>query len=151
MADYLDLSNSPHSDDATAERALQQARGVPRAIRSYRESQVLTASREQLVVLTYDGILRFLGRACRGLETGDYHEKHIGLARAQALIIDLARALDHSASPDLAANLARIYAYWLDELMAADASDDGARIRALMAPVADLREAWAEVTHRSAT
>lgn len=112
---------------------------------------MLTASREQLVVLTYDGILRFLGRACRGLESGDYHEKHLGLARAQALIVDLARSLDRSASPELAGGLASIYAYWLDELATADAGDDQPRIRAIMALVADLREAWAKVARRAAT
>jgi flagellar protein FliS len=115
----------------------------------YRDSQVLTATREQLVVLTYDGILRFLGRACRGLETGDYHEKHLGLTRAHALIIELARSLNRSAAPELSASLSAIYAHWLDELALADISDDQPRIKATMALVADLREAWAEAAGRA--
>ena len=123
---------------------------VPLAISSYQESQVLTAGRGRLVVLTHDGIFTFLGRACRGLDVGDYHEKHVGIARAEALIIELARALDHSAAPELAANLARIYAHWLDELMAADAADDAGRIRTVMRLVGELREAWAEVLSRAA-
>ena len=124
--------------------------GAARALNSYQQNQVLTASREQLVVLTYDGIVRFLGRACRGLESGDYHEKHLGMARAEALIIELARALDHSAAPELAASLARIYGYWLDELMTADAADDSARLRAVVKLVGELREAWADAA-RGAT
>ncbi|MGD0111482.1 MAG: flagellar export chaperone FliS [Armatimonadota bacterium] len=141
------LDDAGHSESA----AISPRDGGSLALRSYQQSQVLTASREQLVVLTYDGILRFLGRACRGLETGDYYEKHLGLARAQALIIDLARSLDRTASPELAGNLFAIYARWLDELVTADADDDQPRIAAVMALVADLREAWAEVARRAAT
>lgn len=156
MADYLDLSAGLDADRSGAgDQRLQRcsaaaAELLPNPqIGKYRENQVLTASREQLVVLTYDGILRFLGRACRGLEAGDYHEKHLGLARAQALIMDLARSLDRAASPELAANLSAVYAYWLDELATADAGDDQPRIQAIMALVAELREAWAEVARRA--
>ena len=39
--------------------------------RAYRESAVLTASREQLVVLLYDGALRFLHQAAVAMQTKD--------------------------------------------------------------------------------
>ena len=111
----------------------------------YQESQVLTASREQLLLLTYDGVLRFLGRARRGLEQGNHHEKHVGLTRAETLIIELRRTLDFSASKDLATSLAHIYTYLLEQLARADVDDDAERIQHVIDLVGRLREAWVEL------
>jgi len=116
------------------------------SVARYQESQVLTAPREQLLLLTYDGILRFLGRACRGLERGDLYEKHLGIARAQALMVELRRTLDFSPVPELAQNLARIYRYLVEELTEADVADDLTRIRRVIGFVAELREGWAQAT-----
>jgi flagellar protein FliS len=108
----------------------------------YHQSQVLTAGREQLLLLTYDGVLRFLARARRGIQQSDYEEKHLGISRAQTLLLELRRTLDYSAAPELAHNLARIYAYLVEELAHADAEDDDARIERVMKLVTELREAW---------
>jgi flagellar protein FliS len=133
--------------DGAPGSAIAAADGSP-ALRSYQESQILTASREQLLLLTYDGVLRFLARARRGLERRDYHEKHIGLSRAQALIIELRRTLDFTTAPELAENLARIYGFLVEELARADANDDGERIGRVMELVAELRSTWAEALAR---
>lgn len=111
----------------------------------YQESQILTASREQLLLLTYDGVLRFLGRARRGLEQGNHHEKHVGLTRAETLIIELRRTLDFSASPEVATSLTHIYTYLLEELTRADVEDDASRIQHVIDLVGHLREAWVEL------
>jgi len=112
----------------------------------YQESQVLTASREQLLLLTYDGVLRFLALARRGLQAGNYEEKHVGITRAEALILELRRTLDFSAAPELAHNLARIYAYLLEQLASADAEDDEERLRHVADLVTELRAAWLDIT-----
>ncbi len=114
----------------------------------YQQSQVLSAGREQLLLLAYEGILRFLGRAHRGIQQGDYREKHIGISRAQTLILELRRTLDFSASPELAHNLSRIYTYLLEELTHADGEDDDSRIQHIIHLVSELREAWLDVSQQ---
>jgi flagellar secretion chaperone FliS len=116
----------------------------------YQESQVLTVSREQLLLLTYDGILRFLGRALRGLQQQDLYEKHLGLTKAESLIMELRRTLDFSASPELAHNLSRIYTYLVQQLAAADVEDDEGRIRHAIDLVTELRSAWVEAARQLA-
>jgi len=124
---------------------------IHRGSSRYQQSQVLTAGREQLLLLTYDGILRFLSRARRGLEQRDYHEKHIGITRAQTLIIELRRTLDFAAAPQLAHNLARIYGYLVEELSRADAEDDDSRLQHIIHLVTELREAWHDAAEQTAT
>ncbi len=114
----------------------------------YEESRILNAGREQLLLLTYDGLLRFLSRARRGIEGSDYDEKHLGFSRAQTIILELHRTLDFEAAPELAGNLARIYLYLLEELSRADSHDDGMRVGKAIEMVMELREAWAEAAGR---
>jgi len=110
----------------------------------YLESQVLTAGREQLLILTYDGLLRFLQRARLAIRQRDYEAKHAGLSRAQALLLELHRTLDFQASPDLARSLAALYTYMLEELARADALDDESRVAHAIELLSTLRSAWAE-------
>jgi len=124
---------------------------TPQASSRYQQSQVLTASREQLLLLAYDGVLRFLARARRGLQDGDYHEKHTGISRAQGLIIELRRTLDFSAAPELAHNLARIYTYLIEELARADADDDDSRLAQVLRLVTEMREAWLDAARQLAS
>jgi flagellar protein FliS len=116
----------------------------------YQQSQVLTAGREQLLLLVYDGILRFLSRAHRGLEQHDYHEKHLGISRAQTLIIELRRTLDFAAAPELAHNLTRIYTYLIEELAQIDAHDDDSRLQHVIRLVTEMREAWRDAAKQAA-
>ena len=111
----------------------------------YQENQVLTAGREQLLLLTYDGVLRFLARARKGIHEGDLHEKHIGITKAQGLIIELRRTLNFSQAPALAHNLARVYTYLLEQLSRADMEDDVDQIGHVIELVSELREAWVDL------
>jgi flagellar protein FliS len=117
----------------------------------YQQSQVLTAGREQLLLLAYDGILRFLSRARRALDERDYHQKHLGISRAQTLIIELRRTLDFAAAPELAHNLTRIYTYLIEELAQADASDDTSRLDHIIRLITELREAWRDAAAQVAS
>jgi flagellar protein FliS len=117
----------------------------------YQQSQVLTVGRERLLLLAYDGILRFLSRARRALEQRDYHEKHLGISRAQTLIIELRRTLDFAAAPELAHNLTRIYTYLIEELAQVDAHDDAPRLDHIIRLVTELREAWRDAATQIAS
>jgi len=117
----------------------------------YQQSQVLTAGREQLLLLAYDGILRFLSRAHRGLEQRDYHEKHLGITRAQTLIIELRRTLDFAASPELAHNLSRVYTYLIEELAQVNTHDDDSRLQHIIRLVTEMREAWRDAAKQAST
>ena len=61
---------------------------------AYRQSAVLTASPEQLVVMLYDGARRFLGQATAAMRADDIETAHLKLRRAEAIIAHLRDTLD---------------------------------------------------------
>jgi flagellar protein FliS len=86
----------------------------------YQETQVGTADRGRLLLLMFDGGLKFLGQARAGLEAGDLVRFGYQLGRAQAVIVELLQTLDHKAGGEIARNLDRLYRFMLDHLTEAN-------------------------------
>lgn len=110
----------------------------------YQASQVNTASRGALLILAYDGVLRFLAEAKRAIANRQLEVQNTNLTKAQAIIAELMSSLDHSANPQLAGSLSRLYAYMYDRLVYANVHDDEAAIVEVSRMLSELREAWAE-------
>jgi flagellar protein FliS len=111
---------------------------------AYRESSVLTASQEQLVLMLYDGAIRFLGQAAIAMRGGDVPMTHNKLRRAEAIISHLQNTLDleHGEIPQ---NLLSIYLFCRRHLNSARARRDPRQIDEVIGLLKQLREAWAEI------
>jgi flagellar secretion chaperone FliS len=110
----------------------------------YVRSQYLTASPGRLLVMTFDGILRFLHTAKPALEHKRFEEQHQNIVKAQNLVMELICSLNHSVNPALAENLDRLYRYSYDLLTKANIEDDLAALLEAEKVLSGLREAWIE-------
>jgi flagellar protein FliS len=80
---------------------------------AYRTVEVTTADPGRLVLLLFDGAIRFLHAAGTALDRGHTAEFARALSRAHAIIGALSASLDHDVGGELAANLARLYSFML--------------------------------------
>lgn len=110
--------------------------------RQYRETQVLTASPIQLVVIVYDHLLANLRRAAIATRSGDAEVRSTYLNRARASVNELLVALDRERGGDLARDLSTLYAYFLTELLDQGVSPDAERLERLTEQAATLRGAF---------
>ena len=111
---------------------------------AYRESAVLTASPEQLVVMLYDGAGRFLRQAEAALSEGAVAHSHDRLNRAEAIIDELLATLDMDQGT-IAERLQAIYIYCKRCLMEGRRERDVAKVRLVARLLGELRDAWAQV------
>jgi flagellar protein FliS len=114
----------------------------------YRKSQILTASRGQLLLMAYDGALRFLRLAASAMEQKRFEEQNTNITKAQAIILELLNSLDHTANSQLADALDRLYRYMYDQLIEANVHDKLESLREVERQLLDLRETWAEAELR---
>lgn len=89
-------------------------------LNQYQQAQIATADRGQLLVLIFDGGLRFLAQAEKSLEEGDLGQFSHFLGRAQAIIAELLHTLDHKNGGEIAFNLERLYRFMLEHLVEAN-------------------------------
>jgi len=114
------------------------------AQQTYRESSVLTASPEQLVVMLYDGANRFLVQAAAAIRTDDREATHNRLRRAEAIIEELHTTLDMSQG-EVAERLASIYVFCRKLLNEARMERNAEKVDQVRGLLAELREAWAQI------
>lgn len=111
---------------------------------AYRESAVLTATPERLVVMLYDGARRFLHQAAVAMAAGQTELTHVKLRRAEAIIEHLRDTLDMEQG-EVAQRLQAIYLFCARHLNQARLDRDPAKIEQVNALLGELREAWAAI------
>ena len=123
------------------------------ASQSYRQISTQTAPPGQLVLMLYDGALRFLEQARRAFSFDDPLEFnqtiHNGVTRAQNIINELNTALDLERGGDCAANFRRLYDYFDRRLHEANQYKKQEGIDEVIRRLTIIRDAWAEMLAKS--
>jgi flagellar protein FliS len=115
------------------------------APQAYKESAVLTAPPEKLVVMLYDGAIRFLRQAQVLMGEGRIEATNKRLQRAEAIIDHLLATLDMDAGGDIASRLQSIYLFSRRQLMESRVKRDPQLIGNVIGWLSELRESWATI------
>jgi len=115
-------------------------------IAAYRENSVVTQSRGHLVVMLYDGAIRFLTEAVTAIEARDYAEKGRLIGRAMDIINELDTSLDFNASGELCTNLRSLYDFMRRQLLQANLKMDVQSVRDVINLLDDLNQAWRAIS-----
>ena len=112
----------------------------------YRETEVLTATPGQLVVLLYDHLLLSLRRARMAMDARDIEAQGVCLEKARDVLTELLVTLDRDRGGEVAANLAALYSFLLGELVHVGVRADAARLDRVTGMIGDLRDAFAQAS-----
>ena len=114
---------------------------------AYRESSVLSAPPEALVVMLYDGALRFLFQAAVAMREKQIEAAHRKLRRAEDIILHLREALDMEQG-EISERLHAIYQFCLAHLRQARLDQDPTKVEQVRGLLSELREAWATISQQ---
>jgi flagellar secretion chaperone FliS len=113
-----------------------------RALRGYRTTQAQTASPLELVVLLYDGALRFLADAERALAARDVPARATAISKALAIVNELQNTLDLTKGGTVAEELDRLYDFVQDRLLRVTRDQDAAALADAQRVLSSLADAW---------
>lgn len=113
-------------------------------VKAYQRVRITTASPEGLVVLLFEGLVRFSASAADALEEGRWRDAGNALERAVEILAHLRESLREDSAPSVVSLLDRTYATWTVCLLRAQISRDAASVRALVPQMDALCEAWRE-------
>ena len=117
-------------------------------LNAYRANAVGSASPESLVVMLYDGAIRFLGAALRAFEHDDPLDfnltVHTNITKTQEIIRELNHALDLENGGELGQSLTSLYYYFDQRIQEANIKKDRAIIEEILSRISELRDAWSE-------
>jgi len=114
----------------------------------YRQTQVLTASGVQLIVLLYDSAIQAIELASDGIARRHQPDKARFLGRAVAIVGELSSVLDFESGGEIATSLYRLYDYMLSELTQANLRNDTRHLDGPLRCLKELRGAWYTVAQQ---
>lgn len=112
---------------------------------AYLQTQVQSRTPVELVVMLYDGAIKFLGQARDAMAAGDLVAKRHALSRGLAIIQELQNMLNMEAGGEIATRLDGLYTYVQGRCYEANAQRDTAGLDEAIKLLTPLRDAWADV------
>jgi flagellar protein FliS len=119
----------------------------PNPYRQYQTVAIQTASTGELVLLLYDGAIRFLAEATFAIEQRRLDAASTSLFKAQEVVLELYAGLDYEQGGDLASNLSRLYIYMYETLLKANLKKDLEQIESVGKLLHELRAVWRIAVH----
>lgn len=110
----------------------------------YQNNAVSTASPERLLIMLYDGAIRNVARAQRGLEQGRLADKLEGISKAIAIVAELSNTLNFEIGGEISENLAALYDFMIRELVKANLENRIESLQVVDNLLRDLRSTWEE-------
>ena len=111
-------------------------------VKQYQKSSIQTASREQILIMLYDGAIQFLNKAKVAIANKDVESAHNNLMGAQKIIQEFINSLDREIAPQLAENLISLYEYFIRRLVEANLKKDIKPINEVLGYLKSLKETW---------
>jgi flagellar secretion chaperone FliS len=108
----------------------------------YQEQQVQTASKEQLLIMLYDGAIRFCKLAKKAMSEGKLEESNKNLLRSQRIISEFMASLDFEIGGETSKNLFSLYEYLHYRLVQANIKRDPEMIDEVTEHLVGLRDTW---------
>jgi len=111
------------------------------AYKQYQRTQAETATPGELVLMMYNGAIKFLGSARQSLDMQDLEATNRQLLRAQEIILELMISVDVNVGP-VARNLFDLYEFMHRHLVKANIKKDGQMIAEVEQLLRELVPAW---------
>jgi flagellar protein FliS len=121
-----------------------------RAAQTYIQTQVNSRSPLELVVMLYEGLIRFTTEARGAIERRDLAAKRTAMSRALAVLSELQSTLNMNDGGDLARSLDGLYSYMNARMLDASMQNDVVPLDETLKLAGTLREAWIEIAARDA-
>ncbi len=111
---------------------------------TYKNAHIETATPERLLVMLYDGAIKYLNLALKAVHSKDIEGVHRNLLKAQAIILELMSVLDMDVGGEMATQLYELYDYMYRQLIEANTRQEAKNIQEVIDLLTPMRSAWNE-------
>ena len=118
-------------------------------LRKYKSNEISTASQGQLIIMLYDGAIRFIQTALDSMEPRKFDQVNNYILKAQVIVTELMLSLDMNAGGEIAGNLFSIYVYLKKRLIEANVKKSPEILVEVKKFLLDLKEGWSEAIKKS--
>ena len=111
--------------------------------KAYQENSVTQSTPGELTLMLYNGCLKFLNQAKKGIETNNIELKNTNIQKAQNILRELMVTLDMSQS--VSESMASLYDYMITQLIEANIKNDAVILDEVYGLTTEFRDTWKQV------
>lgn len=112
----------------------------------YKQTQINTANQGKLIVMLYDGAIKFLNIALDNMEPKKYDIVNNNIIKAQDIVTELLLSLNMDEGGEISRNLFSLYMYFKKQLLEANIKKDPQIITHILKLLKELRDAWDQIS-----
>lgn len=117
------------------------------AYKTYKQNSVTQASPAELTLMLYNGALKFIKLAKKGIQENNIQLKNENIQKTQNIIQELMVTLNTDI--ELSNNLMRMYDYLMRQLIQANVKNDLKILEEVEGFVTEFRDTWKEMTQQN--
>lgn len=111
-------------------------------IGSYQKTSIQTATKEELILMLYNGAIKYTHNAIELLEQKNVPEASKNICRAQAIIVELLNSLNFEVGGEIAKNLEYLYSVMVDNLTVSNFEHTVEPLKLNLQIMERLKSAW---------
>lgn len=115
---------------------------------TYLKNEIEGATKGKLVLLLYDGAIKFLRSAKKSIDEKDIVNAHKNIIKAENILYELMSTLNMDAG-EISKNLMRLYDFMVWKLIEANRDKSNENIDIVIKLLLELREAWKQIVKSS--
>lgn len=112
---------------------------------TYQKNKYETASPHRLILMLYEGAIRFGNHAIQAIEEKEISMANQSIQKVQNILYELISSLNENQGGEIAINLKNLYLYMIDQLFEANIKKDVEPIKEVIELLESLRSAWEEI------
>ena len=121
-----------------------------KAAKRYREEHVNGLSQKELILMLYDGAIKFTTAARDAIEKKDFAVSYKSIVKSRDIVTELLCILNVDQGGEVAVNLQRLYIYVIGRLTEANFTHEVALLDNVLTILQNLRSAWSELDFEKA-
>jgi flagellar protein FliS len=117
-----------------------------KGVETYQDTSVTTQTKGRLVVMLYDGAIKFLKMAIKEIEAKNPEAKGKYINKATDILLELNAVLDMEAGGEVATNLRKLYLFMGRHLTEANTKQDIGKIEEVIKLLEELNQSWKTIS-----
>jgi flagellar protein FliS len=118
------------------------------AYQKYKTQSIQSASKEKLLLMLYEGAIRFIKLAIKATEEKNIAERGYNIGKAFDIVMELNNTLDHRVGGEISKNLEQLYMFIMEQFTKANITATAEPLQASVKILENLYEGWVQAVEK---
>lgn len=118
------------------------------AYQKYKTTSVQSASREKILLMLYEGAIKFTKLAIKAAEEKKIADRGVNIGRAFDIVMELNNTLDHKVGGDIAIQLEQLYMFMMEQYTKGNITGNPEPLKANLKLLQTLYDGWVQAVEK---